>query len=198
MPSGNLIVADGVPVVWTSRFAACPCRSEWPGRTSRLRFWRKVPRRVSASISRRRKEVVEDLVRFLSSRPGPRLQWQGWRDGYSAAADHTTIVADRALAPPHMLFIDMPSPFKETWWTGTAKHFECRSSWGRRDLRCADRLVRRARASSRQWVWNGFGDWRWKPTQDVEAFPSYEHRVPRAGCARALSGSVRVGRPGRS
>jgi len=39
----------------------------------------------------------------------------GWRDGYFRPSDHASIVAEIARLAPHMLFVGMPSPFKETW-----------------------------------------------------------------------------------
>jgi N-acetylglucosaminyldiphosphoundecaprenol N-acetyl-beta-D-mannosaminyltransferase len=39
----------------------------------------------------------------------------GWRDGYFRASEHATIAAEIAQRAPHMLFVGMPSPFKETW-----------------------------------------------------------------------------------
>ncbi len=39
----------------------------------------------------------------------------GWRDGYFGASDHASIVSEIARLKPHMLFVGMPSPFKETW-----------------------------------------------------------------------------------
>jgi N-acetylglucosaminyldiphosphoundecaprenol N-acetyl-beta-D-mannosaminyltransferase len=61
-----------------------------------------------------RKEVLEDLVR-LCLRKYPGLQVVGYRDGYFKPSDHESIVAEIARLAPQMLFVGMPSPFKEIW-----------------------------------------------------------------------------------
>jgi N-acetylglucosaminyldiphosphoundecaprenol N-acetyl-beta-D-mannosaminyltransferase len=61
-----------------------------------------------------RKQVLEDLVR-LCAREYPGLKVVGWRDGYFGPADHESIVGEIARLQPHMLFVGMPSPFKEIW-----------------------------------------------------------------------------------
>ena len=39
----------------------------------------------------------------------------GYRDGYFKPSDHEEIVAEIARLAPDMLFVGMPSPFKEAW-----------------------------------------------------------------------------------
>ena len=112
---GDLIVADGVPVVWTSRLAGQPLPERVTGvdLTARL-LAEGAARGLSVYFLGARKEVVEDLVR-LCRREYPGLRVAGWRDGYFGASDHASIVAEIARLAPHMLFVGMPSPFKETW-----------------------------------------------------------------------------------
>jgi N-acetylglucosaminyldiphosphoundecaprenol N-acetyl-beta-D-mannosaminyltransferase len=112
---GDLIVADGVPVVWTSRLAGRPLPERVAGvdLTARL-LAEGAARGRSVYFLGARKEVVEDLVRYCH-RNHPGLRVAGWRDGYFAASDHASIVAEIAGLAPHMLFVGMPSPFKETW-----------------------------------------------------------------------------------
>jgi N-acetylglucosaminyldiphosphoundecaprenol N-acetyl-beta-D-mannosaminyltransferase len=112
---GDLIVADGVPVVWTSRFAGLPLPERVAGvdLTSRL-LAEGAARGLSVYFLGARREVVEDLVRFCR-RNHPGLKVAGWRDGYFGASDHASIVDEIARLAPHMLFVGMPSPFKETW-----------------------------------------------------------------------------------
>ena len=39
----------------------------------------------------------------------------GARDGYFGPDDHETIAREIGERAPHLLFVGMPSPFKETW-----------------------------------------------------------------------------------
>jgi N-acetylglucosaminyldiphosphoundecaprenol N-acetyl-beta-D-mannosaminyltransferase len=61
-----------------------------------------------------REEVVRNLAEECS-RKYPGLEIVGWRDGYFGPSEHQAVVDDIASRRPHMLFIGMPSPFKETW-----------------------------------------------------------------------------------
>jgi len=112
---GDLIVADGVPVVWTSRLAGRPLPEKVSGADLMPRLLAEgAARGLSVYLLGARSEVVEDLVRFCH-RNHPGLRVAGWRDGYFGASDHASIVAEIARLAPHMLFVGMPSPFKETW-----------------------------------------------------------------------------------
>ncbi len=113
--SGDLIVADGVPVVWTSRLAGTPLPERVAGvdLTSRL-LGEGAPRSLRVYFLGARPEVVQSLVDYChDNHPG--LQVVGWRDGYFGPDEHASIVAEIARLAPHMLFVGMPSPFKETW-----------------------------------------------------------------------------------
>jgi exopolysaccharide biosynthesis WecB/TagA/CpsF family protein len=113
--SGDLIVADGVPVVWTSRLAGVPLPERVAGvdLTARL-LAEGASRGLSAYFLGARPEVVRSLVEYCR-REHPGLKVVGWRDGYFGAANHANIVVEIARLAPHMLFVGMPSPFKETW-----------------------------------------------------------------------------------
>jgi len=112
---GDLIVADGVPVLWTSRLGGTPL----PERVAGVDLTAKLlaegsARGLSVYFLGARKQVLEDLVRLCASQY-PGLKVVGWRDGYFGPADHESIVAEIARLQPHMLFVGMPSPFKEIW-----------------------------------------------------------------------------------
>ena len=113
--AGDLILADGVPVVWTSRLGG----RSLPERVAGVDLMAKLleegaKRRLSAYFLGARPEVVEKLAEFCR-REHPDLRVVGWRDGYFSEADHEGIVSEIAELAPDMLFIGMPSPFKETW-----------------------------------------------------------------------------------
>jgi N-acetylglucosaminyldiphosphoundecaprenol N-acetyl-beta-D-mannosaminyltransferase len=59
-------------------------------------------------------DVVKTLVeRVRAEHPGAEIA--GYRDGYFTAADHANIVEEIRASGADMLFVGMPSPFKETW-----------------------------------------------------------------------------------
>jgi len=113
--SGDLIVADGVPVVWASRLAGDPLPERVAGvdLTERL-LAEGASRGLSVYFLGARPEVVRDLAAYCH-RKYPGLKVAGWRDGYFGAEDHSKIVEEIARLAPDMLFVGMPSPFKETW-----------------------------------------------------------------------------------
>jgi N-acetylglucosaminyldiphosphoundecaprenol N-acetyl-beta-D-mannosaminyltransferase len=58
--------------------------------------------------------VVRELARRCV-RDYPGLVLVGYRDGYFGPEEHEAIVSDIRRCAPHLLFVGMPSPFKETW-----------------------------------------------------------------------------------
>src|SRR2546430_4955829 len=61
-----------------------------------------------------RHEVVTALVeRSRAQYPG--LEIAGFRDGYFGPRDRLGIVEEIRASGAHMLFVGMPTPFKETW-----------------------------------------------------------------------------------
>lgn len=112
---GDLIVADGVPVVWTSRLSGRPLPERVAGVDLMVRLLAEGSARgLSAYFLGARREVVQKLVDYCRTHH-PGLRIAGWRDGYFRADEHATVVAEIAECRPHMLFVGMPSPFKETW-----------------------------------------------------------------------------------
>jgi len=113
--SGDLIVADGMPVVWTARLAGVPLPERVAGvdLTERL-LAEGAARGLSVYFLGARPEVVRKLADWCR-RNHPGLKVVGYRDGYFSTAEHPAIVAEIARLAPHMLFVGMPSPFKEVW-----------------------------------------------------------------------------------
>lgn len=113
--AGDLIVADGVPVVWTSRLSGRPLPERVAGVDLMVRLLAEGSiRGLSVYFLGARPEVVEKLVDYCrATHPGLRIV--GWRDGYFRPEEHVDVVAEIAELRPHLLFVGMPSPFKETW-----------------------------------------------------------------------------------
>lgn len=112
---GDLVVPDGMPVVWTGRLAGVRV----PGRVAGVDLMARLldaggREGLSVYFLGARREVVETLVRQCGERH-PGLRVAGHRDGYFKPADHAAIVEDVRRSGAHMLFVGMPSPFKETW-----------------------------------------------------------------------------------
>jgi exopolysaccharide biosynthesis WecB/TagA/CpsF family protein len=113
--SGDLIVADGVPVIWASRLAGVPLPERVAGvdLTANL-LAEGASRGLNVYFLGARPEVVQSLAEYCH-RKHPGLRVVGYRDGYFGPAEHAEIVAEIARLAPDMLFVGMPSPFKETW-----------------------------------------------------------------------------------
>jgi len=113
--AGDLIVADGMSVVWTSRMTDAP----FPERVAGVDLMERLleagsDHRLSAYFLGAKPEVVSTLAKRCAERH-PGLTVAGYRDGYFSPSDHAAIVEEIRQLAPHFLFVGMPSPFKETW-----------------------------------------------------------------------------------
>jgi N-acetylglucosaminyldiphosphoundecaprenol N-acetyl-beta-D-mannosaminyltransferase len=112
---GDMIVADGMSVVWTSRLAGVPLPERVAGVDMMSRLLQAASRhRLRVYFLGARREVVAELERRCAY-DYPGLVVAGARDGYFGEADQPAIIEDIRRTAPHMLFVGMPSPFKETW-----------------------------------------------------------------------------------
>jgi N-acetylglucosaminyldiphosphoundecaprenol N-acetyl-beta-D-mannosaminyltransferase len=112
---GDLIVADGAPTVWVSRLAGLRLPERIAGvDLMALLLERASEHKLRVYFLGARREVVEALVRRCAG-DWSGLVVAGYRDGYFSAAEHQAIVKQIRSAAPHLLFVGMPSPFKETW-----------------------------------------------------------------------------------
>ena len=112
---GDLVLPDGMPVVWTSRLAGVPFPERVAGVDMMVRLLETASeRRLSVYFLGARPEVVAELARRCA-RDYPGLVVAGFRDGYFGPAEQEGVIEQVRRAAPHMLFVGMPSPFKETW-----------------------------------------------------------------------------------
>lgn len=113
--AGDLTVADGMSVVWAARAVGQPVPERVAGVDLMKALLEEGGRRgLKVYFLGAREEVVADLA-SRAARENPGLVIAGHRNGYFSAGDHERIAEEiRALAPD-MLFVGMPSPFKETW-----------------------------------------------------------------------------------
>ena len=113
--AGDLVLADGMPVVWSARLLGAALPERVSGCDLMPRLLAEAGRRsLRVYFLGARPDVVSDLA-ARSVRAHPGLVLAGFRDGYFSPADHAAIVEEIRRAEPHLLFVGMPSPFKETW-----------------------------------------------------------------------------------
>jgi exopolysaccharide biosynthesis WecB/TagA/CpsF family protein len=113
--AGDLVLADGMSVVWTSRLTDTPFPERVTGVDLMTRLLEEGGKRgLRVYFLGAKPEVVRELARVCKER-WPGLGIGGCRDGYFKKEDHAAIVEEIRAAKPHMLFVGMPSPFKETW-----------------------------------------------------------------------------------
>ena len=113
--SGALTVADGMSVVWALGASGQPVPERVAGVDLMTRLLAAAAAHgLSVYFLGARPEVVAALVeRCRADYPG--LAIAGFRDGYFGRDDHASIVEDIRASGAHMLFVGMPTPFKETW-----------------------------------------------------------------------------------
>jgi N-acetylglucosaminyldiphosphoundecaprenol N-acetyl-beta-D-mannosaminyltransferase len=113
--AGDLTVADGMSVVWALRAAGTPVPERVAGVDLMTRLLAAGGENgLSVYFLGARREVVQALV-DRCARDWPGLRVAGYRDGYFKPEDHPAIVEEIRAVQPHLLFVGMPSPFKETW-----------------------------------------------------------------------------------
>ncbi|QIP05496.1 WecB/TagA/CpsF family glycosyltransferase [Bradyrhizobium symbiodeficiens] len=111
----HLTLADGMSVVWALRASG----QQIPERVTGVDLMARLLA-VAAKHGLRvyflgaRLEVVTALVNGTKAQH-PGIQIAGYRDGYFDADAHMSIVEQIRAAKPDILFVGMPSPFKETW-----------------------------------------------------------------------------------
>lgn len=112
---GDLVLADGMSVVWAGGWAGV----KFPERVAGVDLMGRLlaagaERKLGVYFLGAKPEVVQKLAELCAERY-PGLTVAGWRDGYFKPSDHEAIAEDIRARAPHLLFVGMPSPFKETW-----------------------------------------------------------------------------------
>ena len=113
--AGHLVVADGMSVVWALQASGQPLPERVAGVDLMARLLAAAAdHRLSVYFLGARREVVSTLVERVRARH-PGIEIAGFRDGYFGPDDHASIVEEIRASGAHMLFVGMPTPFKETW-----------------------------------------------------------------------------------
>ena len=113
--AAHLTVADGMSVVWALRASGQPAPERVAGVDLMARLLVAAgEHRLRVYFLGARHEVVTALVeRSRAQCPG--IEIAGFRDGYFSPDEHLSIVDEIRASGAQMLFVGMPSPFKETW-----------------------------------------------------------------------------------
>jgi N-acetylglucosaminyldiphosphoundecaprenol N-acetyl-beta-D-mannosaminyltransferase len=111
----DLVVPDGMSVVWTARLAGLGLPERVTGVDLMVRLLEAASARgLSVYLLGARPGVVRALARRCET-AWPGLTVAGFHDGYFGPQAHAAVIDDIRQAAPHLLFVGMPSPFKETW-----------------------------------------------------------------------------------
>jgi N-acetylglucosaminyldiphosphoundecaprenol N-acetyl-beta-D-mannosaminyltransferase len=111
----DMLLADGVPIVWASRLRRTPL----PGRVNGTDLMERMlavsaERGYSVYLLGARPEVLQRAIAEIQNRY-PRLKIAGFRHGYFSEADEANIVRDINECRPDLLLIGMSTPQKELW-----------------------------------------------------------------------------------
>jgi N-acetylglucosaminyldiphosphoundecaprenol N-acetyl-beta-D-mannosaminyltransferase len=113
--AAHLTVADGMSVVWALRASGQPVPERVAGVDLMARLLAEAgEHRLRVYFLGARREVVTALAETSRGRY-PGIEIAGFRDGYFAPDEHRAIVEEIRASGAHMLFVGMPTPFKETW-----------------------------------------------------------------------------------
>lgn len=113
--AADLVVADGMSVVWALKLLGRPV----PERVAGIDVMTNLLSACGAEGLRvyflgARADVVRSLAEDCR-RKYPGLVVAGYRDGYFTEADHDAIVEHIRASDAHVLFIGMPTPFKDVF-----------------------------------------------------------------------------------
>ncbi len=113
--AADMVVPDGMSLVWAGRLLG----AQMPERVAGIDLMQELLRRAPGERLRvfllGTKPAV--IARFVERcrRDFPGLEIAGWRDGYFGPEEHEAVIRQIAEARADMLFVAMPSPFKDVW-----------------------------------------------------------------------------------
>ena len=113
--TADLVTADGVPVVWSSRLLGTPLVERVSGVDLLPRLLKMgSENHLRVYFLGARQEIVEKMV-ALCHESYQDIVIAGYHHGYFAEEDHPRIISEIYNSNADFLFIGMPTPFKETW-----------------------------------------------------------------------------------
>lgn len=113
--TADLIVADGVPVVWACAGVGTPLKGRVAGVDLLTRLLEVGSQhRLRVYFLGAKPEVLTQLMNVCRERyPGVNIV--GHHDGYFSEQEHPQIISEIRKSEADFLFIGMPTPFKEIW-----------------------------------------------------------------------------------
>lgn len=111
----DLCVVDGVPVVWSSRLLGTPLPERVAGIDLMAQLLEQGSQKgLSAFFLGSTDAILYKLIDVVGKQY-PNLTIAGYRNGYFSPEEYDDVVEEIRNAQPDMLFVGMPTPFKETW-----------------------------------------------------------------------------------
>jgi N-acetylglucosaminyldiphosphoundecaprenol N-acetyl-beta-D-mannosaminyltransferase len=156
--AADLVTADGMSLVWAGRWLGERVPERVAGIDLLEALLRRAPEnRLRVFLLGARPAVIACFVERCR-RDHPGLDIAGWRDGYFGPEQHETVVRQIADSGADMLFVAMPSPFKDVWCEQHRDRFGVKlimGVGGAFDVLAGE--VRRApcwmQASGLEWAW---------------------------------------------
>ena len=109
----DIINADGVSVIWASRFLKMPLKERVAGIDLMCELMKLAERRLySVYFLGAKQEIVEKAVKS-SRKMFPRIQIAGYRNGYFSKAEWHAVAQKVKECNPDIVFIGISSPLKE-------------------------------------------------------------------------------------
>jgi N-acetylglucosaminyldiphosphoundecaprenol N-acetyl-beta-D-mannosaminyltransferase len=113
--AADLVTPDGMSLVWAARLLGAPMPERVTGIDLLQALLAEAPARgLRVFLLGAKPAVIEGFV-AQCRRDYPGLEIAGWRDGYFKPAEHEAVVRQIAESQADMLFVAMPSPFKDVW-----------------------------------------------------------------------------------
>jgi N-acetylglucosaminyldiphosphoundecaprenol N-acetyl-beta-D-mannosaminyltransferase len=113
--AADLITADGMSIVWASRMLGQPLPERVTGVDLLTQLLGRCEQHGLRIFFLGAKPEVLDRFLAVCTAKHPKLQVAGWRDGYFPATEDDAVVRQIAASRPDILFVAMPSPFKDMW-----------------------------------------------------------------------------------
>ena len=113
--NADLVVADGVPVVWTSWLLGTPLPERVAGVDLLDRLLAESSKhQLRVYFLGAKRDVLAKLV-TLCREKYPGVLVVGYQDGYFSEAEYPAVIEKIQNSHTDFLFIGMPTPFKEVW-----------------------------------------------------------------------------------
>lgn len=112
---GDLVIADGVSVVWGSHLWGMPLKERIAGIDLMTRLLLEAEmKQLRIFLLGAKPHVLERLQRRLQAKH-PRLEIAGQQHGYFRPEDEKDVLLRIRESQSHILFVGLPSPQKEIW-----------------------------------------------------------------------------------